>query len=290
MNASHVAFKSACVNIFMAVVKVVAGIIGNSFALIADGIESITDVFSSAIVWKGLQISEQAPDIDHPYGHGKAESISGLIASLGLFASASFIAYQSIQSFQETKAPPTIIALIVIIFVIISKFGFYLYSKRKAIQFNSTALDVESYHHFSDLMTSIAVLIGVFISYFGGDHYLHADSIAALVICLFIYWNSYKLARPCIQELMDEVASEEVYQSVKDVANSVDGIQDIETLIIRKSGNAYLVDIHLEVDPSISVREGHEISHNCKDKILEMKTYNITHVLCHIEPYDGEIK
>jgi len=276
-------------NLSLAVIKIITGVVGNSYALIADGIESTADVVSSLIVWMGLRIAAQPADDDHPYGHGKAESIAGVIAALGLLGAAGIIAAQSIHEILQPHEAPEWYTLVVLLVVI----GVKEFLARRVLQaghaLESTSLKVDAWHHRSDAVTSAAVAIGIAVALWGGPGYEAADDWAALVACAVIAINGLILLRFAVREIMDETVSAVTQEQIRIVAGNVHGVQAIEKIRVRKSGIGLYMDIHVQVDPEMTVRASHAIGHRVKDALLQ-SGLRIEDVVVHIEPLDEDEK
>jgi cation diffusion facilitator family transporter len=187
---------SVVVNPLLAVVKIVAGVLGHSHALVADGIESCADVFSSLVVWKALRVSRKPPDEDHPYGHGKAESLAGILVVAALLGAAGIIGVQSVREIITPHRGPESFTLAVLILVVVVKEGLFRYISRAGNALGSTALKGDAWHHRSDAVTSLAAFVGISIALVGGEGYETADDWAALVACVVIAWNGLSLLRP----------------------------------------------------------------------------------------------
>lgn len=270
-------------NLGLAVVKIVVGVLGNSFAMIADGIESVSDIFSSILVWIGLRYASKPPDRNHPYGHGKAEPLITFLVVGLLIASSIYIIIQSIYYIQRPHESPKAYVLIILGFIIIIKEGFYQWMVRKGRQTKSRMLEADAWHHRSDAITSLAAFVGISIAVVMVDGYESADDWAALVAAGIILYNAFRIFRPALSEVMDENIHEELIQDIRILAVEVDGILDTEKCLIRKSGMLYHVDLHAIVDGRISVHEGHELAHRLKDH-LKNAMPEIAEVLIHIEP------
>ncbi len=270
-------------NIFLALVKGFVGFFGNSFALIADAIESTADVFTSIIVWIGLKSAAKPPDEDHPYGHGRAEPLAGIVVAVSLLGAAVFIAYESIRLIQTPHKTPAAYTLIVLIAVVIIKEFMFRYVERIANDIGSTAVKGDAWHHRSDAITSFTAAIGITIALIGGEGYESADDWAALVAAGFIVYNAWHIFEPALNEVMDKAPPQYLVEEVKVLAREVAGVQDVEKCFIRKSGFEFFVDIHVVVDGNLTVREGHKIGHDVKDYIMQHKPL-IYNVLTHIEP------
>ncbi|MBC9812252.1 cation transporter [Crocinitomicaceae bacterium CZZ-1] len=282
-TAVRTAYFSIFGNASLAVIKGLAGFFGNSYALIADAIESTTDVFSSILVLFGIKYANRPADENHPYGHGRIEPLITFIVVAFLGASALIIAHESIKNIQTPHDLPKPWTLIVLGAIIIWKEISFQIVIRKSRQINSSSLKADAWHHRSDAITSIAAFIGITIALICGKGYETADDWAALLASGFILYNSYLIFRPALGEIMDENTYEELIAEIRKIALTVDGVLGTEKCFIRKAGLNYLVDLHAIVDEDISVREGHEISHRLKDT-LQAEIPEIGNVLIHIEP------
>jgi cation diffusion facilitator family transporter len=270
-------------NIGLALIKGLAGFFGNSYALIADAIESTTDVFSSILVLFGIKYANKPADENHPYGHGRIEPLITFLVVGFLGVSASIIAYESIKNIQTPHELPKPWTLIVLGAIIIWKEISFQIVIRKSKEINSSSLKADAWHHRSDAITSIAAFIGISIALSFGKGYETADDWAALLASGFILYNSYLIFRPALGEIMDENTYNELISEIRKIALTVDGILGTEKCYVRKVGLNYFVDLHASVDENITVKEGHEISHRLKDTLQEQLP-EIGNVLIHIEP------
>lgn len=272
-------------NVILASFKIVIGIVGNSYALVADGIESTMDVVSSLIVWSGLRIASRPADSCHPYGHGKAESLAGVIVALSLIGAAVLIAVQSIRELMNNHYAPAWYTLFALVLIIGIKETMYRYVIKTGNSLNSTSLKSDAWHHRSDALTSVAAFIGISIALIGGEKYAAADDWAALLACFIILYNGYRLLRPALDEVMDAAVPEGTENEVREIVSRVEGVIDVEKCRIRKSGFGLIIDIHVIVDGSISVKQGHDIAHLAKDRLGDSQLM-VSDVTVHIEP-DG---
>ena len=272
------------VSLILAATKIFTGIIGNSYALIADGIESLTDIFTSSVVLTGLYFASKPADEDHPYGHGKAEPFAGVAVAFGIFIAAMIIIVQSVYEIITPHHAPAPFTLIVLVMVIITKESLFRFVIKVADNAKSVAIKNDAWHHRSDAITSAAAFIGISIALIGGPGYESADDFAALFASVIIIINAYRIFKPALYELLDTAPPAKTIQQVRDVAISVENVMGIDKCYVRKMGFDYFVDIHVLVDANLPVYKGHEIAHKVKDEL--MKTYsNITDVLVHIEPF-----
>ncbi|WP_395067040.1 cation diffusion facilitator family transporter [Flavobacterium sp.] len=282
-TAINATYFSLIGNATLAIIKGLAGFFGNSYALIADAIESTTDIFSSFLVLFGIKYSNKPADENHPYGHGRAEPLVTFLVVGFLITSATIIAYESILNIGTPHELPKSWTLIILAIIIVWKeISFRLVMKR-SIETNSSSLKADAWHHRSDAITSIAAFIGISIALFLGKGYESADDWAALFASGFILYNSYLIFRPALGEIMDEHLYDDLVDEIRVVSHKVEGVIDTEKCFIRKAGMKYHVDLHAIVNASISVKEGHDISHKLKDT-LQVEIPELGHVLIHIEP------
>ncbi|MBL0192141.1 MAG: cation transporter [Saprospiraceae bacterium] len=270
-------------NVILAIIKTFAGIFGNSFALIADAIESITDILASFLVLLGIKYASKPPDENHPYGHGRAEPLITVLVVGFLFASGLIIAIESIENIQTTHDLPKIWTLYLLAPLILWKEISFQMVMKKAKETKSSALKADAWHHRSDAFTSIAAFIGIAIAIYFGPGYETADDWAALVAAGFILYNAYKIFRPALAEIMDEHLYDDMVSEIREIAAEVEGITHTEKCFVRKTGMKYYVDLHASVDANISVKEGHDLSHKLQDA-LKAKIPELGNVLIHIEP------
>ena len=271
-------------NCFLALIKGFAGFFGNSYALIADAIESTTDIFSSILVLFGLKYANKPADKNHPYGHGKIEPLITFLLVGFLVISATFIAHESIQNIRNPHALPEKWTLIVLALIIAWKELSFRIVIQKSKETNSSSLKADAWHHRSDAITSIAAFIGISMALMLGKGYESADDWAALFASGFILYNSYLIFRPALGEIMDEHFYDDLVEDIRSISLTVDGIIATEKCFIRKVGMIYHVDLHAKVNGSISVTDGHNLAHQLKDT-LRAEIPQLGHVLIHIEPH-----
>jgi len=288
-TAIKTTYFSIAGNLGLALIKGFAGVFGNSYALIADAIESTTDIFSSFFVLLGLKYAKRPADDNHPYGHGKIEPLITFVVVVFLVTSATVIAYESIENIRTPHKVPKAWTLIVLGIIIIWKEASYRLVMRKSTETQSTLLKADAWHHRSDAITSVTAFVGISIALIFGKGYETADDWAALVAAAFILYNSYLILRPALGEIMDEQRHQELVDDVREISLTVKGIKATEKCYIRKSGMKFHVDLHARVDGDISVKEGHRLAHQLKDALVE-KMPNIDNVLIHIEPFENQEK
>ena len=271
------------VNLCLAAIKGIAGVAGNSYALIADSIESLTDVLSSLIIYAGLRVAMRPPDANHPYGHGKAEPMAAVIVSASLIAAAIFIAYESIHEIRTPHTMPAGFTLFVLPVVVIAKEAMFRFANRVGDSIGSGAVKADAWHHRSDALTSALAFAGISVALIGGPGWESADDWAALVASGVIAVNALLLLRPAVQELGDALPGTRLSGEIRPIAMAVPGVIDIEKCYVRKMGFEYYVDLHVVVDGKMPVRRGHLIAHQVKDALKA--TYpRVADVLVHIEP------
>lgn len=289
MSNEQKAIKATYFSIFgslgLAIIKAISGFLGNSYALIADAIESTTDVFSSLLVLIGLKYAKRPADENHPYGHGRIEPLITFIVVAFLVTSATVIAYESIQNIQTPHKTPKSWTLIVLGVIILWKEISYRFVLKKGNESNSSSLKADAWHHRSDAITSLMAFIGISIAIFMGKGYETADDWAALLASGFILYNSYLIFRPALGEIMDEHLYDDLVEEIRAKTKNVNGVIGTEKCFVRKIGTRYYVDLHVIVSGDIPVREGHDISHNVKD-YLKNEINDLGNVLIHIEPHN----
>lgn len=282
-KAIQTTYISIIGNFILALAKGITGVFGNSYALVADAIESLTDVFSSALVLFGIKYSTRPADSNHPYGHGRAETLVTFLVVGFLLISATIIAHESVINIQTPHEIPENYTLIVLAVIIAIKEIFYRIVSKRGKETNSSSLQADAWHHRSDAITSLMAFVGISIAIYMGPGYETADDWAALIASLFIVYNAYLIFRPALGEILDEHVYDEMVHEIRRISEQVDGVQGTEKCYVRKTGMTYLVDLHLVVNGNLSVTQGHEISHLAKDKLME-ELPELSNVLIHIEP------
>ena len=270
-------------NACLVFVKLFAGIIGHSNALIADAVESSADIFSSLIVWMGLSIAARPADEDHPYGHGKAESLAAAVVSLMLLGAAVGISIIAIRDIRTPHHLPAAFTLFVAAGVIIIKEILYRRVSRVGKEVGGTAMVADAWHHRADAISSLAAFVGISIALWRGPGWEAADDWAALVAALVVAVNGVRTLRPAIAGLMDEAPDRSVKERVLQAASEVDGVRSVETLNVRGSGLGFYVDVHVKADPMLSLEAAHEIAARVKYAILGAVP-SVVGVLVHMEP------
>lgn len=270
-------------NLILAATKTIAGVLGHSHALVADGVESLADLLSSAIVWRGLVVAATPADEDHPYGHGKAEPIAAAMVSSMLVLAAAWIIFTAASEIAQPHQTPAPFTLAVLVIVVVVKESLFRIVRRAAISAGSSAVQTDAWHHRSDAITSMAAGVGISIALLGGKGYEQADDWAAIIAALVIAWNGWRLLLPALNELMDKSPGTELIRQICQIAESTPGAERVEKCFVRKTGYHFYVDMHLEVHPEMTVQRSHNIAHEVKDRI-RAQIPAVRDVLVHIEP------
>jgi cation diffusion facilitator family transporter len=276
-------FVGLAVNTVLTTGKMTAGLLGHSHALVADAVESLADIFSSLIVWRGLVVAAEPADEDHPYGHGKAEPIAAAIVASIICLASVWIALTAITAIGHPHPGPAPFTLVVLCTVVLIKEGLFRFVLREGRTVDSSAVQTDAWHHRSDAITSVAAALGISIALIGGKRYAVADDIAAIAAAVVIAWNGWRLLSAALNELMDHSPNREIIERIRQIAQATDGVEAIEKCLVRKMGYQYYVDIHVEVDPQMTVLRSHHIAHDVKDQIRSQLP-SVCDVLVHIEP------
>lgn len=282
-TAIHTTYWSITSSICLAIIKGLSGLFGNSYALIADAIESTSDVLSSLLVLLGLKYANRPADKNHPYGHGRIEPLVTFMVVAFLVTSSVVITYESIQNIRTPHQSPKSWTLIVLGIIILWKEASFRIVLSKSVKTNSSSLKADAWHHRSDAITSLMAFIGISAAIYLGEGYEAADDWAALLASAFILYNSYLIFRPALGEIMDEHVYDELVDIIRIQSTKIAGVLGTEKCFVRKVGTRYHVDLHVIVDGDISVKLGHKIAHQLKDH-LRSAIPNIQDVLIHIEP------
>ncbi len=273
-------------NGLLALTKLLAGILGHSYALIADAVESVADIFSSLVVWGGLRVASRDADERYPFGYGKAEAVSSAIVGLMLIGAALGIAIEAVREIRIPHHAPAPFTLIVLIVVVAIKETLFRRVLRGAEELGSQAVAADAWHHRSDAITSAAAFVGISIALIGGPGWESADDWAALFASLIILYNGAQIIRPALADLMDQSPDEAVFQAVESAAREVAGVLATEKLRIRKSGTKYLLELHVQANPDLSLHEAHVLSGKVKSRI-RTAVPRVENVLVHMEPFEG---
>jgi cation diffusion facilitator family transporter len=271
-------------NAALALIKVGGGVLGHAYALVADGVESLTDIAISVLIWAGFQWAARPPDENHPYGHGKAEAVSGLLTALVVVGTGVGVGWHAVTEIRDPQRLPNWWTLLILAGVVGTKIGFSRRLGQVGRDTESTALGAEALHHLSDAMASAAAFVGISIAVVGGPRYAAADGWAALVASAVIAYSGMKIFRKALNEIMDIAVPAKTENAVRAIAVRVPGVASLHRCRVRKSGLSYLVDIQIRVPGDMSVREGHDIAHAVKDTLLASKL-RVSDVSVHVEPF-----
>lgn len=269
-------------SIALGVVKLIAGLVGNSSAMIADAIESFTDVLAAGVVLGGLHVSSRPASERHPYGYGKAESLAAVIVALLILGAGVAIGVHAVRAMLHPHAAPAAWTLLVLVVVMLTKEILFRVLRAEAVRAGSDALHADAWHHRSDALTSLAAFIGILIAVVGGEGFEIADEIAALFAAGVIVYNALRILRAPVRELLD-AHSPDLASEAQRIASGVGGVRNVEKVVTRKSGTAHFIDMHVWVDPLMNVRDAHEVAHRVKDAVM-LAIPEIGDVLIHIEP------
>ncbi|HWB20881.1 MAG TPA: cation diffusion facilitator family transporter [Phycisphaerales bacterium] len=291
LRAQRVVVVGLLINVALAATKLIAGLVGHSYALIADAIESIIDIVSSVVIWSGLHIGARPADERHPFGHGKAEALAALVVSTVIIAAGVGIAVEAVHEIITPHHAPAPFTLIVLVAVVIIKEILFRFVRAAARANASTAVEVDAWHHRADALTSAAAFVGISVALIGGPGWEKADDVAALAASVIILYNGWKLLLIPLHELMDADdpnAESIVIEPAQRVALTVHGVGSIEKIRARKSGSRYYLELHLQVDPLMSVKDAHVIAGKVRAAIRAALA-NVSDVLIHVEPLESAI-
>jgi cation diffusion facilitator family transporter len=285
-SGAHLALVGMGLNAALCAVKIGAGLAGHSYALIADGFESLLDILSSLLIWGGLKYAAKPPDASHPYGHGKAEPMAAILGSLMILGAGAGLAIASLRALTARRTAPAMYTLPILVMVIVVKEIHSRRVKRLARETSSTAMEADALHHRTDAITSAAALIGITVALAGGRGYEKADNWAALFACGIIGYNGLLIFWPSLRDLMDTAPPRNIQEQVRNASIKVEGVTETEQCRVRKMGLEYYVDLHVKVDGGMTVTEGHGIAHKVKDAVRQAVP-EVADVLVHIEPARG---
>ena len=283
-QAVQAALLGLGVNLLLGMVKLTAGVMGGSFALISDSVNSLGDSLSSSAVLLALWYAQQPADEEHPYGHTRAEVVVASNVALLIIVSALIVGWEAISRLSAQHEIPPVWTLWIAAANVVIKEGLYRYKVAVGRRTGSASIVANAWDHRSDAFCSLAVFVGLGIVRFGGEHYLWADEAAAIVVVLAILWSGAQLYRNSLHESLDPQADRQLVDQIRAVAACVPGVRAVEKLWVRKTGIEYLADIHIQVDARLSVFEGHRIGHVVKDRLVTQFA-SLRDVLVHLEPY-----
>ncbi len=282
-DATQAARLGLAVNLALGLVKGIGGVVSGSFALVADAVNSLGDAFSSVVVLVALHVAQRPPDEEHPYGHSRAEAIAGSNVALVVILSALYVGYEAVRRLMVSHELPPAWTLWIAGANAVIKELLYRYKMTVGRRTGSSAVIANAWDHRSDAMCSLAVFVGLLTVRVGGPRWIWADEAAALVVVAMILWTGAALFRKSASELMDVQADDELVKQIRQSASAVPGVAGVEKLLVRKSGLEFLADMHIEVDPQMSVAQGHALGHDVKDRLLKQFPM-LRDILVHLEP------
>ncbi len=283
-RSARIVLRGIFLNAVLAAIKFAGGILGNTYALIADGAESTLDIFSSVLVWLGFRVAAVPPDANHPYGHGKAEAVAALAVAVFIFGMAGWVGVHAVHEIITPHTGPKWWTLPLLAVVVAVKVWFSRRVRDLGVEAGSTALGVEAMHHWTDAVTSAAAFVGIAVALIGGEGWESADDWAALLACVFIAVNGASMVTRALGDVMDVAVPPEFEGEVRALALAVPGVRALDKVRMRKSGLSYLVDIQVRVDGDLTVRAGHDIAHAVKDALVASVPHRISDVTVHVEP------
>ncbi|MGM0489242.1 MAG: cation diffusion facilitator family transporter [Planctomycetota bacterium] len=283
-HVTRAALLGLAINLSLGIVKLVGGIVGSSFALISDAVNSLGDSLTSLVVIGGLWYAQRPPDEEHPYGHTRAEAVAASNVALLIIVSALFVGWEAITRSGIHQQLPPVWTLWIAGGNVVIKLVLYDYKLRVGRRTKSSVIIANAWDHRSDAMCSLSVLVGLGVVRWGGPAYAGADVVTALVVVVAIVWSGIELFRNSVSELLDPQADSELVQRVRERATEVSQVRGVDKLWVRKTGVEYLVDIHIQVDAQLSVEDGHRIGHVVKEKLIQ-EFACLRDVLVHLEPY-----
>jgi cation diffusion facilitator family transporter len=283
-RAIRAALLGLVVNLGLGVIKLIGGLLGHSFALVSDAVNSLGDSLTSAVVITALWFSQKPGDAEHPYGHTRAEAIGAVSVALLVIVTALYVGWEAICRLTQRHAAPPVWTLWIAGSNVLIKESLYRYKLAVGRSTGSLAIIANAWDHRADAFCSLAVLVGLAVVRWGGADYFWVDEIAALVVVTVIVVAGVGLYRRGANELMDLQADDELVSAIRRQAEQVEGVCAVEKLWVRKTGLEYLVDIHVEVDAQTTVEEGHRIGHLVKDRLMDQFPH-LRDVLVHLEPH-----
>jgi cation diffusion facilitator family transporter len=278
---------SVLINGGLGVAKLAAGVLGHSYALVADACESFGDVLGSCVTLYGLRIAAEPADRDHPSGHGRAETLASVLTAIALVIVAALIFWHAALSLHAPRPAPSPLALLVLVPVIIIKEAMFHWMRARGQKIGSLAVISDAWHQRSDVFTSLAALIGISVAWAGGPQWSHADSWAALLASIWLAGTGLWLLGPALHELMEGTVDPALLSFISASSGEVTGIKGVDKVWARKLGMRLIIDLHIEVDPNATVEEGHRLAHEVKAK-LQRELPQVRDVMVHVEPYHPE--
>ena len=282
-TGQRVAIVGMVVSATLAVAKIIAGLAGHSTAVVADGCESAGDVFSSGFVLLGLTLAAKPADEDHPYGHGRIETLTGLLIGLLLTAAGVLISAASFEHLGQARPPIEVFVIAPLIISAVAKSGLATYKFRHGKKLRSASLTADAWNDAMDILSALAALAAVGLTLADPVRFLDADRIGGIAVGLIVVFTGVRVARDTALQLIDTMPDPQRMDEIRATAATVAGVRGVEKCFARKTGLRYHVDLHLEVDPDMTVRRSHEIAHNVQVRIKEKLDW-VADVLVHVEP------
>ena len=280
---SKVTWVGVAVNLFLSGIKLVFGLLFNSATLVADGVHSLSDLISDAAILIGVRFWSAAPDTNHPYGHGRIETMVTTLIAILIGVVSVVIAINAIGLFSHPQAAPGFPAAIAAAISIVAKEILFQWTAKSAKKVSSSALYANAWHHRSDALSSIPAFLAILFAFIYPD-LTFIDAIGAIVVAAMLFVMSLKLLIPALFQLSDAGATKDMYAKIHQIASSIPGVYDAHAIRSRQIGQGYFIDLHIEVDPSMNVLDAHEISERVENEIIS-DSNNIVDVIVHIEPY-----
>jgi cation diffusion facilitator family transporter len=279
----RVAIAGMLVSGSLALIKILAGISGNSTAVVADGFESAADVLASGFVFFGLTIAAKPADADHPYGHGRFETLTGLLIGLVLTAGGALISYGSIRQIGRPREPLASFVVWPLLLSLLAKTGLATVKFRYGRRLASAALTADAWNDAMDTFSAFAALIAVGLTLSDPVRFAEADRYGGCVVGLIVVFTGIRVSRETSLQLMDTMPDEALIAQIRAAAKTVEATRGVEKCFARKTGLKYHVDLHLEVDPEMTVRQSHELAHEVETRIMELLPW-VADVMVHVEP------
>lgn len=286
-RSARLAQMGLLTNAVLVVVKIVTGIVGRSYALVADGVESSLDIFSSLIVWRGISVASRSADESYHFGYGKAESVAAAAVALMLMGAAAGIAVAAVREIRTPHTVPAPFTLAVLVVVVLVKEGMFRYVLREGESLGSNVVQADAWHHRSDAITSAAAFIGISVALIGGQAWAAADDWAALFASAIIAINGVRLLRPALADLMDRAPPPELLDRIADEAAAEPGVLRIEKVIARRAGVGHYVTVHVQADPSMPLHDAHVLGGRVRARIVQ-SVPSVLDALIHMEPLEPD--
>lgn len=274
------------INAVLAIAKLLAGILGHSYALVADAIESTSDVLASLIVWGGLRMATRSATEEYPFGFARAEQVAAAVVGIMLIGAGIGISIEAVREIRTPHHAPAPFTLVVLVLVILIKEALFRYVGRAGGEIGSRAIAADAWHHRSDAITSAAAFIGISIALIKGPGWEQADDWAALAASAILLFNGLTIIRPAVGDLMDRAPSADLIGRVTTIAQSVPDVRLVEKVMIRKAGVGFFVDLHVQAAPEMSLQDAHILSGKVKSAIRAAEP-RVLGALIHMEPYEG---